>query len=310
MAEPLRMGRREWTMLALLSLLWGGSFFFIKVIVTQIPPLTMVMGRVGIAAAALNAALWIRRTPLPRSSGLWRSFLVMGLLNNVIPFTLIASGETRVSSALAAILNATTPIFTVLVAHLLTPNEKLTRNKLLGVLLGLAGVAVLIGPRELEATGGFSILGEICCLLAALTYAFAAIYGRRFKSLAPLTVATGQLTASTLVLLPLSLAIDHPWSLAPPGVWSWLALLGIALFSTALAYLLYFRILAAAGATNVGLVTLLVPVSALLWGASILGERLSTAGVLGMLLIGVGLLAIDGRPIAAVSARIRARRVA
>jgi drug/metabolite transporter (DMT)-like permease len=307
MTEELRMGKREWAMLALLSLLWGGSFFFIKVMVTQIPPLTMMMGRVAIAAAALNAALWVRGTPLPRGFGLWRSFIVVGLINNVIPFTLIAFGETRVSSALAAILIATTPVFTVLIAHLVTRNERLTRSKLLGVLFGLVGVAVLIGPRQLRAAGGFSASGELCCLLAALTYAFAAIYGRRFKSFAPLAVATGQLTASTLVLLPLSLAIDRPWSLAPPGLSSWLALAGIALFSTALAYLLYFRILAAAGATNVALVTLLVPISTLLLGASILGERLSAAGTVGMLLIGVGLAAIDGRPFAALSAWLRAR---
>jgi drug/metabolite transporter (DMT)-like permease len=308
MTEALRMGKREWAMLALLSLVWGGSFFFIKVMVMQIPPLTLAMGRVAIAAAALNAALWMRGTPLPRGLRLWRSFIVMGLINNVIPFTLIAFGETRMSSALAAILIATTPIFTVLIAHFATRNERLTPNKLLGVLFGLLGVAVLIGPRELLAAGGFSVAGEACCLLAALSYAFAAIYGRRFKSLAPIAVATGQITASTLVLLPLSLAIDRPWSLAPPGLSSWLALAGIALLSTALAYLLYFRILAAAGATNVALVTLLVPVSSLLLGASILGERLSAAGAVGMLSIALGLAAIDGRLFTALSARIRALR--
>jgi drug/metabolite transporter (DMT)-like permease len=305
MSEPLRMGKREWGLLALLSLLWGGSFFFIKVMVMQIPPLTMVMGRVAIAAAALNASLWVCRTALPRGFGVWRSFFVMGLINNIIPFTLIAFGEARVSSALASILNATTPIFTVLTAHFLTGTERLTRSKLIGVLFGFLGVAVLIGPAALHADGGFSALGEVSCLLAAMTYAFAAIYGRRFRNLAPLTAATGQVTASTLVLLPLSFAFDRPWALAAPGLSSWLALAGIALLSTALAYVLYFRILAAAGATNVLLVTLLVPISTLLLGASILGERLSAESSAGMILIGLGLAAIDGRLLSVLSGRMR-----
>jgi drug/metabolite transporter (DMT)-like permease len=304
MADTLKMGGREWALLALLSLLWGGSFFFIKIMLTDIPPLTMVMGRIAIAAIALHVTLRIRRITLPRGVGLWRSYFVMGLINNVIPFTLIVFGETQVSSGLASILNATTPIFTVLIAHCLTRNEKLTRRKLLGVAFGFGGVAVLMGPDALRAPGG-SVLGEAACLGAALSYAFAAIYGRRFKSLPPLTVATGQITASTALSLPLALLIERPWVLAPPALSSWLALTGSALLSTAFAYLLYFRILSAAGATNVLLVTFLVPVSALLLGSVILGEHVSPEAIAGMLSIGLGLAAIDGRLAPALAAWIR-----
>jgi drug/metabolite transporter (DMT)-like permease len=306
-AERLKMGRREWAMLGLLSLVWGGSFFFIKIMVRDIPPLTMVAGRVLIAALALNAVMRLRGEKLPRDSAVWRSFLVMGLINNVIPFTLIVYGETRISSGLASILNATTPIFTLLIAHLSTANEKLSGGKLIGVTFGFCGVAMLIGPAAFSTAKGSGLLGEISCLLAAVSYAFAATYGRRFFKLAPLTIATGQISASALTLLPLALVLDRPWTLAPPAPASWLALLAIALLSTAFAYLLYFRILAAAGATNVLLVTFLVPISALLLGCTILGERLAGAAVIGMLSIGIGLAAIDGRLAPALAARFGAR---
>jgi drug/metabolite transporter (DMT)-like permease len=307
MSERLEMGRREWALLALLSLVWGGSFFFIKIMVRDIPPLTMVTGRVLIAALALNAVMRFRGERLPRDAAVWRSFLLLGLINNVIPFTLIVFGETRISSGLASILNATTPIFILLIAHLWTPNEKLSGGKLLGVTFGFCGVATLIGPAALSMAKGSDLLGETSCLLAALSYAFAAIYGRRFSRLAPLTIATGQISASALILLPLSLAIDRPWTLALPAPSSWLALLGIALLSTAFAYLLYFRILAAAGATNVLLVTFLVPISALLLGCTILQERLSGTAAIGMLSIGVGLAAIDGRLASALATHFGAR---
>jgi len=291
----LRMGGREWVLLLALSILWGGSFFFFKVLVAELPPLTVVLGRVGLAALALNAVLLVRGDPMPTSPRLWGAFLIMGLLNNVVPFTLIVFGETRISSGLASILNATTPIFAVLAAHALTANEKLTWAKGAGVLLGFLGVAVLIGPGILSSVGDNDILGELCCLLAALVYAFAGIYGRRFRGLAPLKIATGQVTASTAVLLPMSLLIDRPWSLPAPSATAWAALAAIALLSTALAYMIYFRILAAAGATNLLLVTFLLPISALLLGSAFLGEAITPQSIAGMALIGLGLAAIDGR---------------
>jgi len=289
------MGAREWLMLFALSILWGGSFFFFKVLVAELPPFTVVLGRVGIAAIALNLLLLVKRDPMPASPQLWGQFAVMGLLNNILPFTLIVFGETRISSGLASILNAMTPVFTVLATHLLTHDEKLGWNKSAGVLFGFMGVATLIGPAALSGFGRGGLVGETACLLAALSYAFAGIYGRRFKGVQPLKLATGQVTASTLVLIPLAAFVDRPWTLPAPSAGAWGAFAGIAVLSTALAYILYFRILATAGATNLLLVTFLLPVSALFLGVSFLGESVTAQAFVGMALIGAGLAAIDGR---------------
>lgn len=284
-------------MLLTLAGVWGGSFFFYKILVAELPPFTVVLGRVGIAAIILNLWLLLRGDFMPTSPRLWRQFILMGLLNNAIPFSLIVFGEMRISSGLAAILNATTPIFGVLVAHALTRNEKLTGGKAAGVAIGFAGVAVLVGPGVLAGLGSGSVLGEAASLVAALTYAFAGVYGRRFAGLSPLKVATGQTTAATLLLLPLVAIVDRPWSLPAPSATAWAALLGIALLCTVAAYILYFAILAAAGATNLLLVTFLVPVSALLLGALVLGEALQGREFVGMALIGGSLAFIDGRPL-------------
>ncbi len=291
----LRMGPKEWGLLLVLSALWGGSFFFFKVLVAEVPPFTVVLGRVGIAAVALNLFLLLRGDRMPRDARLWGGFLILGLLNNVIPFSLIVFGETRISSGLASILNATTPVFAVLAAHACTDSEKLNWNKAAGVLCGFAGVAVLIGPAAFGDAGQADLVGEACCLLAALSYAFAGIFGRRFRGVPAIKVATGQITASTLILIPLSLAVDRPWTLAPPSSGAWAAFFGIALLCTALAYLIYFRILATAGATNLLLVTFLLPISALLLGALVLHEHVTAEALAGMVLIGFGLAAIDGR---------------
>ena len=289
------MGRREWVMLVSLAAIWGGSFFFFKIMLAALPPFTVFLGRVGLAAVIMNLWLWLRHDYMPASARTWGAFLVMGLLNNVIPFTLIVIGETRVSVGLASILNATTPMFTVLVAHWLTANEKLSPGKLAGVMIGLAGVAVMIGPDVLSGIGNEDLAGEIACLSAALSYAFAGIYGRRFKGLNPIKVATGQITGSTLVLLPLVALVDRPWTLPMPGIGIWGAMIAIAVLCTVLAYVLYFRILAVAGATNVLLVTFLVPVSALLLGWLVLGESITPRALGGMVVIGLGLACIDGR---------------
>ena len=291
----LHMGRTEWVLLLLLSCFWGGSFFFFKILTTALPPFTIVLGRVGIAALALNLYLLARRDFMPSSLALWRSFLVMGILNNVIPFTLIVFGETRIDSGLASILNASTPVFAILSAHMLTQNEKLSWNKGLGVAFGFAGVTLLIGPEALKGLANADLYGELACLLGALTYGFAGIYGRRFKGLAPIKIATGQITASTLFMLPLTALVDRPWTLPMPEPHIWAALLGIALVCTALAYMLFFRILGAAGATNVQLVTFLVPISALILGWLFLGEHLALNALIGMAMIGLGLMCIDGR---------------
>jgi drug/metabolite transporter (DMT)-like permease len=290
------MTSSEWAMLLALSVLWGGSFFFTGVALAELPPFTIVVLRVGLAALILNLAICAVGLRMPRDGRTWRAFFAMGLLNNVLPFCLIVWGQTQIMSGLAAILNATTPLWTVIVAHLLTPDEKMTGRRFIGVIVGFVGVIVMIGP---DALAGFStnVVAQLAVLAAGVSYAFAGVYGRRFRRMgtAPMLTATGQVTASTIMLLPVALIVDHPWTLPAPTLPTWGAVLGIASLSTALAYVLYFRILATAGATNLLLVTFLIPVSAILLGSLVLGERLGLTHLLGMALIGAGLAAIDGR---------------
>nr|WP_313612795.1 EamA family transporter [Agrobacterium sp.] len=290
------MNATEWAMLIALSILWGGSFFFIGVAVKELPPFTIVTLRVGLAAVALLIVCRVMGLKLPREGRIWRAFFAMGILNNIIPFCLIVWGQTHIASGVASILNATTPLFTVLVAHFLTIDEKLSPNKLAGVLIGFVGVATMIGPSALGGSGS-NLWGQLAILGAATSYAFAGIFGRRFKTMgvAPLMTATGQISSSTLMLIPVALLIDQPWTLAMPSTSTWAALLGIALLSTALAYLLFFRILSSAGATNLALVTFLIPVSAILLGSVVLGEQLEMKHFAGMAMIAAGLIAIDGR---------------
>jgi len=294
MARNLTMGPMEWLLLLALSVLWGGSFFFAEVALAELPPLTVVAGRVALAAVALRIMLRARGDALPTDRRSWAAFAAMGALNNAIPFTLIVWAQTEITSGLASILNAATPLFTVLLAHRLTKDERLTWNRLAGVLLGFAGVAVMIGW---EALAGFSlhVAAELAVLAATVSYACAGIFGRRFKGQPPLVTAAGQLTASSLMMLPLAVIVDRPWLLAPPGLVSLGAILGLALLCTALAYVIFFRILAAAGATNLLLVTLLIPVSAVSLGAGFLGEVLEARQLAGMALIALGLALIDGR---------------
>jgi drug/metabolite transporter (DMT)-like permease len=280
------MRTREWLLLVLLSILWGGTYFFAAVALAELGPFTVVFMRVALAALALNAVAELTGQSLWRKGTPWRSFLMMGTINNAVPFSLLFWGQTHISSGLASILNATTPLFTVIVAHFLTSDERMTVRKVLGVLAGIAGVAILIGP---EIDGG--IWGQLACLGAALSYAFAGIYGRRFRRMKvpPLQAAAGQLTTSVVLILPIMLLLEPVW--VAPTALTWSALVGLALLSTALAYVLYFRILAAAGATNLLLVTLLLPVTAILLGTTILGEPLEVRHLVGMAVIGLGLAA-------------------
>lgn len=286
----------EWGMLLVLSLFWGGSFFFVGVAVKQLPPLTIVASRVALAALILWVCLPALGVVMPRRREAIIAFLAMGLLNNAIPFSLIAFGQTQLASGLASILNATTPLFTVLAGHFLSADERMTPARLAGALFGLVGVAVMIGPQLIAGVGD-GLLAELAVLGAAVSYAFASLFGRKFRRLAinPLATATGQVTASSLMLIPLALLIDRPWTLPLPGAATFLAIAAIASLSTALAYILYFRILAGAGATNVVLVTLLAPVTSILLGAIVLQERLAPRHFVGLALIGLGLACIDGR---------------
>jgi drug/metabolite transporter (DMT)-like permease len=291
---PKVMGLSEWGLLIVLSLLWGGSFFFSEVALAELRPFSLVLGRVSLAALALHLLVLATGQRMPASPRLWGQFAAMGLLNNLVPFSLIVWGQTQIASGLASILNATTPLWGVLLAHLLTRDERLTANRLGGVVLGLGGVVVLLGPDALRGLG-LNLLAQLAVLGAALAYALAGIFGKRFAGVPPLLTATGQITCSALLLAPLALVVDRPWERPLPGLATWGAVLGIALLSTAVAYVIYFRLLATAGATNLLLVTLLIPASALLLGTTLLGERLDPRQLGGMALIGAGLAAIDGR---------------
>jgi drug/metabolite transporter (DMT)-like permease len=295
----MQMSARDWTLLVVLSLLWGGAFFFVAVAVKQVPPLTVVLVRVGLAALVLFVYLRLRRQALPFGGQVMVACLAMGLLNNVVPFSLLFWAQTGITSGLASILNATTPIFSILVAHVALVDERLRAHKLAGVVLGVAGVAVLIGGDAVFGENE-SLPGMIACLGAAFSYGLASVYGRRFKAMGVSSGAgaLGQLAASTLVMLPVAALVDRPWTLPMPALDIVLSLVGLAVVSTAGAYLIFFRLLASAGAVNVALVTLLIPVSAIALGTAVLNEELNVRQVLGMALIAAGLIAVDGRLIA------------
>jgi len=270
---------------------------FYRMLATELPPLVTTFGRVALGGLALVAILAPRAAPIALPRAQWGRFALLAVLNNVVPFTLFAWGEMRVAAGTAAILNAMTPMFSVLVGALVWRSEALTGARVAGVLCGIAGVAVLIGPGALL---GQDWPGELACLLAALSYGFAVHFARRFEGVTPANKALGQLVASSVVLLPLMLIVDQPWSLPAPSAAGWVALVGIAVPCTALAYLLFFDLIARAGANNTALVTLLVPVSALLLGAVVLGEPVTWNALGGMALVAAGLAAIDGRLLSAI----------
>lgn len=290
------MNRGDWATLLTLALIWGAAFFFISVAVRDVAPLTYVWLRLTIAAAALWLFLWWRGEPLGLPRRTWGAILVLALLNNAIPFALFGWGQTQIASGLASILNATTPIWGVVVAHLFTSDERITPRKLAGVLLGFGGVSLMIGPGLLSSLGT-GILAQLACVVAALCYAIAGVWARRFKAIGmpPVTVATGQLTMGALVMLPVAVFVDRPWLNAAPSLGAWAAIFALALVCTAFAYVLYFRLIDSAGATNALLVTLLVPPTAILLGGLFLGEVLALRDFAGLALIAIGLAAIDGR---------------
>jgi drug/metabolite transporter (DMT)-like permease len=303
---PIRtqMNRADWLILGSLALIWGCAFLFIGVAVRHVPPLTYVWLRLTIAAAGM----WIfvrasgQEIGLPRD--VWGSIFLLAILNNALPFTLFGWGQTHIASGLASILNATTPIWGVVVAHFLTRDERMTPRRIAGVLLGFGGVAVMIGPSLLGSFGTDG-LAELACVTASLSYALAAVWARRFRQrrVSPMSVTTGQLTAGAIVMLPLSIIVDQPWTHAFPPLSAWGSIVALALLCTAFGYVLYFRLIETSGATNALLVTLLVPPVAILLGASFLGETLALQDFAGLGLIALGLAAIDGRLVSVLSRR-------
>ena len=288
-----RMAALDWLLLLALSLLWGCSFLFGRIAVAEIPPVTLVLARVGIAALALHLVLRIAGIRFAPDGARWRDYAVMGLLNNLVPFGLIFFGQLEIGAGLAAVINGMTPFWSALIARA-AGAERLPLRKAIGVLLGFTGLAVTVGPAALDGLDA-PLIAQLAVVGATISYGAASVFGRRFAGQTPLVTATGQLSASTLLILPLSLIVDTPWRLPVPGPEALGAVLGIALISTALAYILFFRVLASAGATNVALVTLLIPVSAIALGALVLGETVEPRQIAGMATIALGLAVIDGR---------------
>ncbi len=304
------MNRSDWLTLIALAVIWGAAFLFISVAVREVEPMTYVWLRLTMAAAAMWLFLWWRgeKAGLPRK--IWGSIAVLALFNNAIPFVLFGWGQTHIASGLAAILNSTTPIWGVVVAHLYTDDEKLSGRKLAGVLLGFGGVAVMIGPALLGSLGD-NVLAQLACVTAALCYAFAGVWARRYRGMgvSPISVTTGQLSAGALMMLPLALLVDRPWLDAIPSLAAIGAILALAVVCSAFAYILYFRLIDRAGATNALLVTLLVPPVAIVLGALVLNEVIEPRDFAGLGLIALGLAAIDGR-LLRIFSRAEARQAA
>ncbi|MDA7424145.1 DMT family transporter [Thalassococcus lentus] len=292
--KQTRLSSRAWAELLLLGIIWGGSFLAIRVALDEIGPLTSVLYRTGIAAALLWPVVWLRGLAVPRSARLWAGLFVMGLLNNVIPFSLMAWGQLFIPSGLTSIFNATTAIFGVVVAALVFADERLTRQKAIGVTVGFAGVVTAIGPSAIR---NFDItsLAQLAVLAGTLSYAVASAWARaRLSSLPPLVAATGMLTTATLIMAPIAIWAEGMPDLAlAPSTWA--GIVYYAAIATALAYLLYYRVLAMAGSGNLMLVTLIIPPVAIVLGAWVRDEQLAQSAYAGFGLLTIGLLILNGR---------------
>lgn len=295
------MRATDWFLLVFLSVLWGATFFFVAVAVPEVPPFTLVLVRVGLAAAVLVPIVFALGYQLPATLEGWRPFIMLSILNNVIPFTLMVYGQQRIASALAAVLNATTPLFTLMLARVFA-GEALSPNKLAGVLLGIAGVTILMGPEAINANAS-SVIGMLCLLGTAFSYGLSALWMRQLREVPPLVTSAAQLTCSTVMLLPLAAFVDRFWLMPMPSGNVLLALVGLAVLATALAYIVFFRISATAGPGNVMLVTLLIPITATLLGVLILGEAITPSQAIGAVVIASGLIVIDGRLLARLLGR-------
>lgn len=285
---------RAWAELLFLGLLWGGSFLAIRTALDEIDPLTSVLFRTGLAALILWPIAWLRGYRPPKAWRIWGALFVMGLLNNVIPFSLMAWGQLHIPSGLTSILNATTAIFGVVIAAMVFADERLSLRKSIGVVMGFAGVVLTIG---LDFIGEFDInsSAQLAVIAGTLSYACAGSWARKtLAGIAPIMAATGMLTMSSLTMLPLVLITEGPPSLALAPL-TWLAILYYAGFATALAYLLYYRVLAMAGSGNLMLVTLIIPPVAIALGAFARGEDLPANAYLGFALLALGLIVLDSR---------------
>lgn len=303
------MTKQSWIMLLAVSIIWALSFLFVELALVEVPPFSIMAARVTIGAIGLYVMVkvtggttsGVTMTESEASQGsvswrhLWTAFFVLGLLNNVVPFSLLVWSQTELSASVASILNATMPLFVVFLAHFFTVDERATLPKVLGVSIGVIGVALIVGGDGFDMTAG-STLGKFAVLGAACSYAIAALVGRHFARLGlpPLTLAWGQSTGAAIIALPIISIYDQPWNLTI-SLQTWGVLIVLGLLCSSVAYALYFRLISAAGATNASLVTLIIPPFAILLGVLFLGESLGLHHIFGMAAIFVGLLVIDGR---------------
>ncbi|HMS19376.1 EamA family transporter [uncultured Sphingorhabdus sp.] len=299
MTQSPKLDGTGWLLIGILSILWGGAFFLIEVGLRSYPPITLVFMRLVLAVPPMWIAMRLMGERLPTQPRIWGLLAVVGALNCALPFILFFWGQQYLDSGYASILNATTPLWGVVTAHFLTSDEKATPARIIGVLVGMAGIVVMVGPEAMKGLSN-NLLAQIACIVSTIFYSFAAIYGRRLSQteLTPMAVATGQTLVAALMMVPIVAVMDQPWTMATPRLDSTLAGITLALFSTALAYTLYFRLIDRSGASNAQLVAFLMPILAVILGIAFLGESLSGGQIAGAGLIAVGLAILDGRLIA------------
>jgi drug/metabolite transporter (DMT)-like permease len=299
MTQSPKLDGTGWLLIGILSILWGGAFFLIEVGLRSYPPITLVFMRLALAVPPMWLAMRLMGERLPTEPRIWGLLAIVGALNCALPFILFFWGQQYLDSGYASILNATTPLWGVITAHFLTSDEKATPARIIGVLIGMAGIVVMVGPEAMKGLSN-NLLAQLACIVSTIFYSFAAIYGRRLSQteLTPMAVATGQTMMAALMMVPIVAVMDQPWAMATPRLDSTLAGITLALFSTALAYTLYFRLIDRSGASNAQLVAFLMPILAVILGIAFLGESLSGGQIAGAGLIAVGLVILDGRLVA------------
>jgi drug/metabolite transporter (DMT)-like permease len=290
----IRLGATEWALIVLHSILWGSSFFFGAIAIRELPPLTITGFRAVPASIIVVAVCWAMGLAIPARLDYWRRMVLLALLNNIFPMMLILWAQHQVASGVAAVFNATTPLFAVVIAHYLTHDERFSWNKAAGLISGLAGVSVLVGADVTSGASG-GLAAKIALLGAALCYALAGVFARTTSREPPFVIAAGQLVAALAMAMPLALYFDRPWTLPMPSTAAISAVAGIGILSSAFASLVYFTVIKRAGATNGLLVTLLLPLTPIMLGGLFLGEHLSRRELGGGLLIALALVVIDGR---------------
>lgn len=294
------MSGTNWLKLSILALLWGGSFIFVELALTGFSPITLVFARMALAAALLFAIVLARKLPIPKSPQIWFSYAIMGTLANVAPYSLFAWGQQHITAATASILNATSPIFVVFAAWKFGAEAKPRLPQIIGIMIGFTGVLILMSPGIREGISA-QRLGELAILAAAASYSAGSIYGKRFNETPALVNAAAMSACSAIILLALSVTIENPSDLQP-DLTAWLAIVGIAALSTALAFLLYFNLLHTAGPTFLSLVTYLIPIAAISLGVLLLHEPLPNTSIAGVAVIFLGLLILDGRAAKGITA--------